>query len=210
MTTVRSLTFLWVPWSAAVSVLIVVSTAALCFVAWRRSGYRRDFGLLEVLRLALVCLVALLFNQPEWVEEYRPEEKPSIAVLWDDSASMETRDVSKSEAASTTLITRRESIARLTDSAFWHSLQERLTVVIQPFATADTTLQAGTTATTGPGKGSNLHEPLATAPQRFKNLRAVVLASDGDWNEGPAPVLAASALRLKDIPVFTVPVGSSS
>ena len=106
MTTVRSLTFLWVPWSVAVSVLIVVVTAGLCWVAWRRSGYRRDFGLLELLRLALVAFVALLFNQPEWVEEYRPEEKPSVAVLWDDSASMETRDVSSSEAASATLTSR--------------------------------------------------------------------------------------------------------
>ncbi len=219
MTTVRSLTFLWVPWSVAVSVLIIAVTAGLCFVAWQRSGYRRDFGLLELLRLTMVCLVTLLFNQPEWVEEYRPEEKPSIAVLWDDSASMETRDVSSSEAASATLTTRRESIAKLTNSEFWQSLQEKLTVVIQPFSSADAgAAPGGGTAPDKPDsaapakavRGSNLHEPLATAPQRFKNLRAVVLASDGDWNEGAAPVHAASALRLKDIPVFTVPVGSSS
>ena len=222
MTTVHSLTFQWLPWSIAVSVLIVVVTAGLCFEAWRRSGYRRDFGLLELLRLTLVCFVALLFNQPEWVEEYRPEEKPSIAVLWDDSTSMQTRDVPASDAASATLITRRESIARLTDSAFWQSLQEKMTVVIQPFSSATAPAAApdpaasGTDTASGPAsgagmaRGSNLHEPLATAPQRFKNLRAVVLASDGDWNEGQAPVLAASALRLKDVPVFTVPVGSSS
>ena len=50
-------------------------------------------GLLELLRLALVGLVAILLNQPEWIEEFRPEEKPAIAVLWDASASMDTRDV---------------------------------------------------------------------------------------------------------------------
>jgi hypothetical protein len=55
-----------------------------------------------------------------------------------------------------------------------------------------------------------LNEPLAQAPERVKNLRAIVLASDGDWNEGEPPVQAASALRLKGIPVFAVPVGSSS
>jgi hypothetical protein len=44
------------------------------------------------LRFTIVCLAALLFNQPEWVQEYRPEEKPSVAVLWDASTSMETRD----------------------------------------------------------------------------------------------------------------------
>jgi len=34
------------------------------------------------------------------------------------------------------------------------------------------------------GKGTNLFEPLAQAAERIKNLRGVVLASDGDWNEG--------------------------
>ena len=32
------------------------STAGFCFVAWRRSGYSRSMGLLELLRLGLVCL----------------------------------------------------------------------------------------------------------------------------------------------------------
>jgi hypothetical protein len=208
MTPVRSLTFLWVPWSIVLSIVIVAVTAGLCFVAWRRSNYRWDFGLLELLRLALVSFGVLLFNQPEWVEEYRPEEKPTIAVLWDDSASMETRDVAGGGSATTTVSTRRESIAPLLDSAFWKSLQERMSIVIQPFSSLETAAEGDKDLTKA--QGSNLYEPLATAPQRFKNLRAVVLASDGDWNEGGAPVVAASALRLKDIPVFTVPVGSSS
>jgi len=198
MNTIRSLTFLWGPWSIAVSLIAVAVTAWLCFVAWRRSGYRKDYGLLEVLRLALVAFVALLFNQPEWVEEFRPEEKPSIAVLWDNSASMGTADVTSSQAPSAPLVSRREAIARLTADSFWDSLKEQWSVVVQPFSPAMSE------------QGSNLHEPLAAAPARLNNLRAVVLASDGDWNEGQPPVQAASALRLKDIPVFVVSAGSSS
>jgi hypothetical protein len=198
MMTVRSLTFIWLPWSVAVSLLIVLITGALCFLAWRRSGYRRDYGLLELLRLVIICLIALVFNQPEWIEEYRPEEKPSTAILWDGSASMDTRDVSNTDAASAALSSRREAISPLMESGFWKSLEERLTVVIQPFSEANA------------GRGSNLHDPLAQAPDRFKNLRSVVLASDGDWNEGGPPVQAATALRLKGIPVFTVLVGSAS
>ena len=60
---------------------------------------RPSMGLLELLRLALVALVAILLNQPEWIEEFRPEEKPAIAVLWDASPSMDTRDVVASRAA---------------------------------------------------------------------------------------------------------------
>ncbi len=36
----------------------------------------------------------------------------------------------------------------------------------------------------------------------------MVLASDGDWNEGPPPVQAAARLRIKGVPVLAVPVGS--
>ncbi|MEX2112926.1 MAG: hypothetical protein WD845_07050, partial [Pirellulales bacterium] len=198
MTSEHALTFLWAPWSVAVSLLVVAGTAVLCYVAWRRSGYRRDYGLLELLRLAMVCLIAIVFNQPEWVEEYRPEEKPTIAVLWDGSASMQTRDVPSDTAGSAALATRSEAIAPLLESAFWSSLQERMSVVIQP-----------TTAADG-APGTDLYEPLAQSPRRFKNLRGIVLASDGDWNVGQPPVQAAAALRLKDVPLFVVPVGSSS
>lgn len=192
--TARALTFVWTPWSVGLSLLVFSVAAGLCFAAWRRSGYRRDYGLLEALRLMLVSVVVVLLNQPEWVEEFRPEEKPTIAVLWDNSRSMDTRDVRDGS----TLLTRREAIGRLAESTFWKPLDEQLSVVVQPFAGTE------------PGQGTNLYEPLAEAPSRFKNLRGVVLASDGDWNEGQPPVLAALALRLKDVPVFAVPVGSAS
>jgi hypothetical protein len=203
MNATRALTFLSSSWSLAASIFVVAVTAGLCFFAWRRSGYRRDYGLVELLRLVIVVLAVVLFNQPEWVEQFRPVEKPSIAVLWDGSRSMETRDVpgdgeEESDGEFTPLVTRRESLAPLIDSGFWKSLEARHDVVIQPFATSEAE------------KGSNLYDPLAQAPEKFKNLRAIVLASDGDWNDGKPPVEAASALRLKDIPVFVVPVGSSS
>lgn len=198
MNTIRTLTFVASPWSIAVSVSVILATAGLCAWAWQRSGYRRDYGLLELLRLAIVVVVVVLFNQPEWVEEYRPDDKPTIAVLWDDSTSMGTRDVPLGEPTSATMQSRRDAITRLTDNATWSGLGERLAVVIEPFATGEMS------------KGSNLHDPLAAAPQKYKNLLAVVIASDGDWNEGPPPVQAASALRLKNVPVYAVPVGSSA
>ncbi len=197
MNSVRSLTFLGTGWSLAASIFVVAATAGLCYFAWRRSGFRRDYGAVELLRLVLVVLAVVLFNQPEWVEEFRPEEKPTIAVLHDTSRSMDTQDVAVTQ--STSRVTRRESIAPLVKPEFWKSLEEKHRVVITPIAAA-----------AGDKKGSNLHDPLAQAPERFPNLRGIVLASDGDWNDGKPPVEAASALRLKDIPVFVVPVGSSS
>jgi hypothetical protein len=198
MNATHSLTFLWTPVSVVASVLVVLVTAGFCWVAWRRSGYRRAIGVLELLRLVLVSLTALLLNQPEWIEETRPEERPSITVLWDASTSMDTRDVVRSDQPGTEPAARRQAIAPLTEVDYWKQLEERLNVVVQPFSPA------------APGRGSDLSTPLVQAPEQSKNLLGIVLISDGDWNEGQPPVHAAARLRLKGVPVFAVPVGSPS
>ena len=81
MNTARHLTFMQTPFSLALSVIVVLTVACLGYYAWRRSGYSKSHGMLELLRLGIVILVAILLNQPEWIEEYRPDAKPTIAVL---------------------------------------------------------------------------------------------------------------------------------
>ena len=198
MSTTHTLTFLWTPGSIIVSVLVVLVTAGLCVAAWRRSGYRTSMGLLEMLRFALVVIAALLLNQPEIIKEFRPDEKPSLAVLYDASPSMNTRDATHNGQSAKAPVTRREAIAGLTDATFWSALDEQFNVVIQPFSAND---DEG---------GTNLHDPLAEAPAKYKNPVGIVLASDGDWNEGLPPVQAATQLRLQNVPVFVVPVGKST
>jgi hypothetical protein len=198
MNTTHALTFLWTPWSAALSTGVVLVAAGLCWTAWRRSGYARSHGLLELLRLAIVAIGAITLNQPEWVEEYRPTEKPAFALLRANSIGMDTRDVSLGPGSRSRLVSRREAVARLTDEAAWAPLRERLNVIVEPFSSPEA------------GRRTDLHEPLAQAPERVSNLAGVVLISDGDWNEGPPPVQAAAKLRLRGVPVFSVPVGSST
>ncbi len=196
MSVTRSLQFLATPWSVAIALALVAATAVLAFIAWRRSGFNRSVGLLELLRLALVALVALLLNQPEWVEEYRPEQRPTIAVLHDDSGSMDTRDATRSDTPTGGVTTRREAIGPLLNPEAWAKLRDRVNVAIEPIATPQ------------PGHGTDLYDPLAQATDKFPNLRAIVVASDGDWNEGQPPVQAAASLRTKGIPIFAIPVGS--
>ncbi len=196
MSVSRSLTFLWTPWSIAISIIMVLVASGFAFVAWRRSGYRSSMGFLELLRVAIVALAALMLNQPEWIEEFRPEEKPAIAVLWDASTSMETRDVVRGDKSSAQPQTRAEALNPLTDPASWSKLRERMNVVIQSFSAPQA------------GHGTDLYEPLATIPEKIRNLRGIVLATDADWNEGQPPVQAAARLRIKGIPVFAIPVGS--
>lgn len=112
-----------------------------------------------MVRLGCVLLAAVLLNQPEWIEEFRPEEKASIVVLWDASPSMETRDVSRGEKTSARPETRREAIEALTRPESWKGLGEKLQVVIQPFSPR------------GAGRGTDLNDPLSKAPETIPNLR---------------------------------------
>lgn len=196
MTSVSKLTFMTTPASLVLSGIVILLTVALGLYAWQRSGFRRVQGLQELLRLLIVSVIVLLFNQPEWVEEYRPDERPKIAVLWDNSRSMQTRDAAPDDTATRDVIARAEMIRPLTESEAWKKLEERFDVVIESLSTN--------------GSRTNLHDPLAGLPERMSNLLGVVLISDGDWNDGAPPLEAASVLRLKELPVFTVVAGSSS
>lgn len=196
MNITRALTFVWTPTSLIVSSVAVLATAALCFVSWRRSGYRGSQGLLEALRFTIVCMAIVLYNQPEWVETYRPEEKPTIAVIYDNSPSMATQDVTNNGPTSAPRLRRSEAIAPLTDRAPWSALASDLDVEIEAFSGPEA------------GQGSDLNAALTKAMEEYPHLRGIVFASDGDWNEGQPPVQAAARLRLKGIPVYAVPVGS--
>ena len=192
----HALTWVWTPWSVIWSVVAVLAGIGLSFWSWRRSGYQFAQGCLELLRLTIIVLCAVLFNQPEWIEEFQPEEVPTIAVLVDLSASMDTRDVIPAATPQSAPITRRDALTALTIADTWTPLNDRFNVAVEPLSLPETST------------GTNLHDPLVASLEKFRNLRAVVLASDGDWNEGPPPVQAATQLRLKDVPVFAVPVGS--
>lgn len=187
-------------WTLATLVVSIVSLAIVCvlsFIAWKRSGYRKSILGLELLRIAIVVFAVAILNQPESVARYLPSQQPTIVVLGDQSTSMTTRDVGllhKNEK----LQTRSEAIADLLQESTWQQLAEELNakVIVRPFASNESK--------------SDLHAALIQAQADHPNLRAIVLASDGDWNSGLAPVDAAMRLRLEQVPIFTVPVGSQS
>src|SRR5262249_29792835 len=147
----HSLTLLWTPLSATLSIGMVLVAAGFCWTAWQRSGFARSQGLLELLRLTIVVLIAFLLNQPEWVEEFRPDEKPAVAVFGATAPSMDPREGPSGPVGSVP-VSRREAIARLTEDGAWAALRQRMNVVVQPFSSPEA------------GKRTDLHEPLSQAP----------------------------------------------
>lgn len=190
--------FQWTTLTLAISVAAMLVVCALSWFAWRRSGFRAAVGLLELLRISIVGFCVFLLNQPETVQQYKPSDKPTVVILADQSHSMDTQDVGLGASKSTPLITRRQAVEPFLDAQTWESLADRLEVVPVPFAMEEN------------GSKSDIHRAIAAARSEHSNLRAIVLASDGDWNTGLPPVQAAMRLRLEQIPIFGVPIGSQT
>lgn len=196
--TESSLSFQWTAATLTLSALSIAIVCTLSFIAWKRSGFRKAILALELLRIAVVLLAVAILNQPETVVLSIPERRPTIVVLGDQSKSMNTRDVGLSEALSSPLQTRAEAIAAILQESAWREVGDQIKVVLSPFAHGEAS------------GSSDLHAALVQARDDHPNLRAIVLASDGDWNDGLPPVQAAMQMRLEQVPIFTIPVGSQS
>ena len=197
------------------SLVVMIVAGILCWLAWHRSDYSKKTGGLELLRFVLICLVVITLNQPEWLQTQLPDRRSTLAVLWDESNSMKTRDVilttnsnstfsnarvgDQAQDLSGTPKSRAETIQPLISEEAWKASDANdLSVVFEPFSSQ---LDPAEEAT-------DLNAGLSQVLDTHANLRGVVLLSDGDWNIGNSPVEAATRFRMRGIPVFAVGVGS--
>ncbi len=189
-----------------IGILALILVAALSFLSWKRSAHRGRTAILEGLRFVATLAVVILLWQPEWRTVIHPDSKPEIAILWDDSKSMSTIDAAlpASLAPKADIVSRSEWVKRALSSDLWKPLAAdgANEITTTPFATPapDNSALSGT----------DLNQPLSDLLDKQSNLRAVVMLSDGDYNLGEPPVVAAQKLRLRGVPLFPIPVGSQS
>ena len=174
-----------------------LATLVFSFLIWKRNHFSKPVGALEFLRLLIVALVCLLLGQPEWREVYTPDEKPVIAILKDASGSMATADVVDPDAPGANPASRNSLADELDSATDWEALSSDFEIVRQDFSGA-------------PSDSTNIGDALTEILEQESQLRGIVLLSDGDWNAGAAPNLAATRLRMQQIPVFSVPIGSET
>ncbi len=198
--TSSELTFTWTPATLVFGIVLVLATAAVSFIIWKRNNFSRSTFLLELLRVIIVALVAITLNQPEWREVFEPDDKPVIAVLHDESGSMATADILDPDKPATAPRTRTESISEIIKPEAWQEIGDDVDLVFQSFSSK---LEK-------PTEGSDIGQALDDLLEQYPNLRGVFLASDGDWNTGDPPAKASTRLRMRDIPVFALPVGSET
>jgi len=153
---------------------------------------------LEILRFALIVLVLITLNQPEFTQEIKPQEQPTLVVLHDTSGSMQTQDMINPQAPAEKPRKRTDAVAPVLQPDLWKPVEGRMKVVFEPFSSQPPTAE----------KATDLNQALQAAADKHANLRGLVLLSDGDWNMGQAPGAASSALRVRNVPVFAVGVGS--
>ncbi len=188
-------------WVMLLGAVIWIGAAWLCWANWQRSGRRKSVGWLEALRLVLITVIVFTLLRPEFIQHLKRTDAPEVVVLLDDSASMTTRDVTTTNRA----LSRAEWIANQRLAEFWKPLESAARVTVEEFATAQSVTN-GTPATAD--EGTDINRALEGVTQRSGNVKAVMLLSDGDWNQGRSPIGAAARLRERGIPVFSVAVGS--
>lgn len=198
MNSTQELTFTASPPIVALAVASFVLIFGLALSAWFKSGRDRGTGITEGMRIVIGAMAAITLCQPEWKEIFEPDEQPVLVVLSDQSDSMTTQDVLDADSGSPPR-TRKDWIDDSLSTIDWAPLKDTISVVRESFTTfSQDDSQPGT----------DINGALDSILKQHRNLRAVILASDGDWNDGESPANAATRCRINNIPIYSVAVGS--
>ena len=196
--------------------LIATAVCAVCVVLYFSVGTvravlqkRARIMFMEAVRILAVILAAFTLLKPELITQTVVKSEPEIAVLCDVSDSMRTKDVVvKNEDGKRHAVSREEWVKEQIERKFYSPLEKKFKVSVKSFAMPPAEGEADKGKKTD-RNGTDISYALSDMLAGYRNLRAVILFSDGDWNSGSSPVGAAAALRARGVKVFTVPTGSS-
>lgn len=164
----------------------------LSLLTMQRNRWARSMIVIEMVRLGAAALMVFTLLRPERVTLEKLEKDPLIAIVMDGSGSMDTQDVWNNGKD---VETRAHWLSAQTNRVFWAPLEEKYQIAVEVF---NQKVRGAT----------DIHNALAEVSKAHENLRAILMLTDGDWNEGPSPIAAATKLRARNVPVFGVAVGS--
>ncbi len=188
-----------------VGILILMASAYFSYQQWKSVNLRRPVMFLEVLRFVIIALIFFTLLRPEIVTKLRQKSEPEIAILYDQSASMDTIDVIR--AGQPDAESRMGCLDNLLSTKFYAPLEKKFKVSLQGFSPPpDPAKLAGA----GEVEGTDIEDAMNKALSTSKNLRGVILMTDGNWNKGGSPVGAAVKLRARQAPVYSVVFGGKT
>ena len=188
-------------WPTWLFFLIILVLAAVAFFYYFRtlpplSSYRRI--LLTSLRAVGLIIALFILLSPILQIIFEENEKPVVAVLLDNSASMKISDSFGERGDSLRYLLNHFSRISPDDS-----------IDIRPYF-FDLSLRSGENDTLDfQTDGTNMDQALRAVIDTLagQNLQAVILASDGIYNQGANPVLASQNIT---VPIYTVMIGDST
>ena len=172
----------------------------LAFLQWQRRGGGKRLAAIEGTRVLAVTLVCVALFKPEIVQEIPHTEQPKVVVLRDVSGSMATRDVRTPDGA---VQSRADWLAANATPTRLHPLAAKGQLATEDFG-------APPPLNSTNEDGTDLDGALARVLTRTENLKAVLLLSDGDWNLGQSPIVSATKYSARDIPIYSIGVGSET
>ena len=197
-------------WSFADSSIVILAgigvvalSAWLGWSNWQRNGRRGKVALLEALRFVAVAMLTFTLLRPEFVREIQRTDPPQVAILTDASGSMQTRDV----VSTNNIVARGAWIDSQNKRAFWTPLEEAGSEVLVGAFSAPPDLGATNALGQAREVGTDLSGALGSVLEQQRNLKAVLLLSDGDWNLGSSPIGIATRYRDQGIPVYSIVTG---
>ncbi|HXG89713.1 MAG TPA: glutamine amidotransferase [Vicinamibacterales bacterium] len=192
-----------------VAALVALAAIVAAVATYRTSGARtrtRDRVILTTLRVALIALVALCLFRPVLVVKAAVPQQNVLAVLLDDSRSMQIAD---HENGPRSAYVRQEFGAA--DRGLLKALSDKFMVRTFRFSSAASRLDAEDDMTFA-GAQTRLGAALEGARQELAGLPLAGLVVVSDGADTAADSLGSSLLALKSqgVPVFTVGVGQET
>jgi uncharacterized membrane protein len=190
---------------AAVLVIAAIAATVATYRAARVKGRPRDRVVLMSLRIAALGLVLFCLFRPVLVVRAAVSQQNFLAVLVDDSRSMQIADTGGRARGDVV----RETFAD--GSSVMRALSDKF--VLRTFRFSSTSHRIGTTdELTFGGSQTRLGPALDAARQELAGLplAGLVLVSDGADTTDAALSDALLALKAADVPVYTVGVGEAS
>jgi hypothetical protein len=188
-------------WPGWLFFLLLIFLASIAFVYYFRtlpplSKLRRI--LLTSLRAAGLIIAVFVILSPILQIVFKNDEKPTIAVLFDNSASMGISD-SYGE--------RGDSLKFVSDNLSRFNSQDSIN--FQPFYFDLSLRRARSDSPSFKTDGTNIENAVKSVSDSLagQNLQGIVLVSDGIYNQGANPVLLSQHSTL---PIYPVMIGDST
>ncbi len=193
--------YLLLSWPNWLFALLVVGLIAIAYLYYLRTlpplSPGRRIPLMVIRALSLIILLFLIL-EPIIKVLYQNTEKPVVAVLLDNSASMKIKENYGQRGDSLKYIADR--LDRLNPSDSLELSAFKFALSLQGNKTDSLNFEED---------GTNLTNVITAVNDSLsgRNLQALILVSDGIYNQGPNPVLPA---RQSPAPIHTVLVGDTS